>query len=502
MSSVDLSLVCVYNNEEQYERMVNTLNKQHLNIEIIGFDNRGNEWSSAAAAYNEGVRRASSPLILFSHQDILFMGTDFLDAFVERVRDNPLEIVGVAGAITNEDGQGRRMLSGMYQGSLLWRHHTARSAVSVETLDECLFGCNRAVFDCISFDEDVCNGWHFYAVDLCLQARLNNIAVTVLPADVIHESGGNRDASYYLAQERIKKKYADSFAVISTTCGWTRTLGIDPYRPIIDDELSSLRASQIPYTLIFSKPLYASLDFCNVQFIPSIENILHANHLVFSKVDRLLFDALPRLSKVERDVFSCAIQLNNFVASKRWLYSDLVDLKLEYPEAIYNEFVNSISFTVGRRFAFWDRTDERVRAFLFMRSDAPQNNALQKESDISVSEMVDNYMELTDQSLELALSRGEVYFSIFIRMIANQCLEDLSQVKTGTSAYIATLVMRMCYGEESILGLDTLCQVKAEHDRLENDAEYVRLAFERSTAFRAGRLISKMAKTVKKGLRI
>lgn len=40
-----------------------------------------------------------------------------------------------------------------------------------DTVDECCFGMTREVFDSLRFNEKVCNGWHLYAVEMCLRAK-------------------------------------------------------------------------------------------------------------------------------------------------------------------------------------------------------------------------------------------------------------------------------------------------------------------------------------------
>ena len=78
-------------------------------------DNRERAWSSAAAAYNHAVDVAESDVVLFSHQDIVFLDGSFISEFIEKVRENHDLLVGVAGAVETEGGYCRKMVSGMYQ---------------------------------------------------------------------------------------------------------------------------------------------------------------------------------------------------------------------------------------------------------------------------------------------------------------------------------------------------------------------------------------------------
>lgn len=40
-----------------------------------------------------------------------------------------------------------------------------------DTVDECCFGMERETFNSLRFNEDICDGWHLYAVEMCLRAK-------------------------------------------------------------------------------------------------------------------------------------------------------------------------------------------------------------------------------------------------------------------------------------------------------------------------------------------
>ena len=93
----------------------------------------------------------------------------------------------------------------------------------VFTLDECLIAGNREVFRNLRFDEEVCDGWHLYAVDLSLQCQVKHIPVMVYGANIVHLSGGTQDESFYTCERKLVKKYRKEFPLISYTCGWAYT---------------------------------------------------------------------------------------------------------------------------------------------------------------------------------------------------------------------------------------------------------------------------------------
>lgn len=49
-----ISLVCCYNNLQQYKDMQKSLENQTVEYELIGIDNRKGKYQSAAAALNVG----------------------------------------------------------------------------------------------------------------------------------------------------------------------------------------------------------------------------------------------------------------------------------------------------------------------------------------------------------------------------------------------------------------------------------------------------------------
>lgn len=348
-----LSLICVYNDRGQYDELVRSTGRLQKDIEFVGLDNRSGSWSSAASAYLEGASRASSSVLVFSHQDIRFVGDSFLLELVSELTKDPMQIIGVAGAIPVDGGHGRKMLSGMYQGSRLMRHHTASGKTAVMSLDECLFALGSKVLEKATFDDKTCDSWHFYAVDLCLQAKLESIPSYVTPANVLHLSGGNRDASYYLAQEKLKNKYKEDYDCIATTCGWTSTSYIDPYRPIVDDEIKALDSNHVGGAVCFYLPIRESMSLSNTCFFPSVESLSVVDSIEGTREDASFFAALDKMSAEDRRLLEFVTGLNNFIASQNWLYNDLLDLKSDFVESTKAELMSSARFRIGRFLAPW-----------------------------------------------------------------------------------------------------------------------------------------------------
>ncbi len=211
-----ISLITVYNNEELLNQMRESAQKQeNVNIEYVFIDNRNNEFSSAAAALNYGFKKANGRVLVFLHQDIEFMDSGVLKSIFDYAINNPDTIFGAAGVDGTRSGIVLSTINGL---------DTISSPVEALTLDECLIACHKNVFDKIEFDEVLCDGWHLYGADLCLQAKLiHGLKVEAFPMNVWHKSPGCADKNYYKTQNKLGAKYRKHIKVITTTNSWVYT---------------------------------------------------------------------------------------------------------------------------------------------------------------------------------------------------------------------------------------------------------------------------------------
>ena len=174
----EVTIVCCYNNEAMYNDFVNTLKTQTCGYDLIGIDNRGNKkFTSCAAAYNSVIDDVKTKYVIYSHQDILFQDSDTLAEFVSYLgrikRDDILGIAGVKfdipGTITNimhkSNQTGKIIPAG--------RHRLEGDMMICDTVDECFFGGYTEHFKTKPFNEHICNGWHLYAAEACLNTKSN-----------------------------------------------------------------------------------------------------------------------------------------------------------------------------------------------------------------------------------------------------------------------------------------------------------------------------------------
>lgn len=225
-------ILCCCNNREELERMLlPSLRKQTEPYELVLIDAAAEGFRSAAEAYNRTLQKRLQAAedeqmrLIFCHQDIAFDDAGFLKKLEAAMDEYPDTIVGLAG-ITSD----RRIVSNLrYRRSRAYiTRHQLHQPTEVASLDECFFALPAALWHKVRFDEQTCDHWHLYAVDLCyaLRRQLGTRSL-VLPLAAFHKetdgSGLYTDRHFLRAMNRMVRKYRDSFSEIQTTCYQTPT---------------------------------------------------------------------------------------------------------------------------------------------------------------------------------------------------------------------------------------------------------------------------------------
>lgn len=205
----DISIITCVSRPDVYERCllasVNA-NRRNHDIEIIPILNEDNRYS-AANALNVGLDVARSEILVFAHQDVrlLYRWFDQLKAVVAEL---PLDW-GVLGSAGISLDYGRQDI-GRWGGALdvdtvavgnVWDADEKlteppywdgkKDTTKVHCADECVLVLNRKTG--LRFDSTF-TGFHFYGVDLCLQARAAAYGVYCSYLPIVHY--GNYSASF------------------------------------------------------------------------------------------------------------------------------------------------------------------------------------------------------------------------------------------------------------------------------------------------------------------
>ncbi len=228
----DIVLVSIFTDEKLADQMKESAEKtkEALVIDYKQLDNRSNRlYHSAAEGYNDALDHSiEGEVVIFCHQDIIFL-PGALETIYQLCRENRDTLFGAAGVKNKRKKGESRIVSSMAIIQEGWNYKSLKKGETqdVFTLDECLIAGNRELFENLRFDEEVCDGWHLYAAELCLQCHVKGYPVKVFDANIVHLSGGNQDKTFYACERKLVKKYRKYFPRISYTCGWAYT---DPIR--------------------------------------------------------------------------------------------------------------------------------------------------------------------------------------------------------------------------------------------------------------------------------
>jgi len=235
MSRPVFSVVCVHNNEKVLnDWLLEGLKDQDSKFEVILVDNTAGKFKSAAEGLNYGGAKAAGEYLVFIHQDVRLLSSDWLRRAEAFLRALPgLGVAGIAGMIGGKAGgifragtiPVKNRIFFVYQGLEKERLEFGSASgqpVEVQTLDEQLLIIPREVFLGGKFDAAACGGWHLYGVDYSLSARRRGFRTFALPLPVWHMSGGKLDADYFRTLNKVLEKHSAE-KVLYTTCGLWHT---------------------------------------------------------------------------------------------------------------------------------------------------------------------------------------------------------------------------------------------------------------------------------------
>lgn len=147
----EVTVICCWNNVQQYTDFVSTLKMQSCPYALIGIDNRGNKaFSSCASAYNSVIDSVRTKYVIYSHQDILLKDEDCLTregglrkfvAYLSGLKRDA--ILGVAGVRFDTEGTfadfqhyDKQKKKFVPAGD----HRLTSDLMECDTVDECFFG--------------------------------------------------------------------------------------------------------------------------------------------------------------------------------------------------------------------------------------------------------------------------------------------------------------------------------------------------------------------------
>lgn len=219
-----ISIVCVYNNSSQFNNQLKkSLEKQDIDYELIAIDNSGHRFSSAAKALNYGSRKAKGDILIYSHQDIYLKRIDEVRRFAEAVDKCQIgSIIGTQGVREPSKIYYSNLTAGADYDEKIIQDYEER-LYEVSCVDEGFFGMKRETWDALQFNEELCDNWHLYCVEMCLHTRKKGDEVYVFPLQLHHFSMGTISLAYMKNLKNLCSVYRKDFKYIWTTCYKVKT---------------------------------------------------------------------------------------------------------------------------------------------------------------------------------------------------------------------------------------------------------------------------------------
>lgn len=253
------SIVTCISRPDVYEKCllksVNNCRKNHL-IEFIPVFNEHNRYS-ASNALNIGIEVSRADYVILAHQDISLVSDWFtiLDRLIEEAPDDQA-IIGAAGISLAYgcDSIGRWggalhtdtvAVGSVWESDLKLRESPywdgTKTLTKVHCADECLLVLNKKTG--LRFDSQF-TGFHFYGVDLCLQARSAAYGVYCAHLPIIHygsySASFTGNSKYWSYLRFLFNKWRLRFPeLLGTHMHWSHRSGIPELTSYINIALDS-----------------------------------------------------------------------------------------------------------------------------------------------------------------------------------------------------------------------------------------------------------------------
>jgi len=178
---------------------------------------------SAGSAYNAAIAKASSDVVVCTHQDV-YLPAGWEQRLLDAIKDLELRgerwaVLGVWGIQADGAFAGRVWCSG---GNREYVRPFAGQAVEVDSIDEIVIVINRKVG--LRFD-DALPGFHLYGTDIILQAQQIGHRAFVFDGPVVHNSRCNPqplDRAFWNAYRYMQRKWASQVPLRTCTVPVTR----------------------------------------------------------------------------------------------------------------------------------------------------------------------------------------------------------------------------------------------------------------------------------------
>lgn len=212
------SICTLVNDVAEYQEMLESYEQCGFTNEICEFlysDNSVSNQYDLFQAYNQMIHHASGQYIILCHQDIIIKDNseklqDRLNALTQF--DSNWGLAGNAGVKMN-NGKVALYIHDHVGERITETHYPIQS----QCLDGNFMVVKSSAMLALSHDM---NGFHFYDLDICLQAKYRGYTMYVIDFMLYHKSPGKKNQLFYDNRAKIEALYAQKLQqdLYRTTC--------------------------------------------------------------------------------------------------------------------------------------------------------------------------------------------------------------------------------------------------------------------------------------------
>ena len=171
-----------------------------------------------AEGYNRAVVAAKGELVIFSHDDVEVLGSDFKQRLMGHMAR--ADLVGVAGATRVVGGAWAQSAPPHVFGQIAQIHPSGkdydvvlwgvpkRRVDGIKVMDGVFLCTRRAVVEKVRFDETTFGGFHAYDVDFTFRAYLAGFRLAVgCDLSLLHFSPGRWDRNWRHSEDVFRAKF-------------------------------------------------------------------------------------------------------------------------------------------------------------------------------------------------------------------------------------------------------------------------------------------------------
>ncbi|MDR3001174.1 MAG: glycosyltransferase family protein [Fibromonadaceae bacterium] len=196
-------------------------------LEIIIIDNREKN-EGLCAVYNQGAAKAKGRILVFMHEDVWMLEKDWDIVLLKKFRELPeIQILGVAGSSLLADkpwplwsvadipytfGKVVHLIE-KNEEFFLALYNDRDGDQEVVVLDGLWFAAKKTLFEKLAFDEKTFPAFHFYDIDICMQALEFGKNYATTDIRVLHKSRGSFEGEWEKWSNVFVEKWKDKLPV-------------------------------------------------------------------------------------------------------------------------------------------------------------------------------------------------------------------------------------------------------------------------------------------------